>query len=297
LKTKANSTINEIIEQIKNEGNPINSNNTAIYEKILDQSQHWIVPEGKEEESWISIQSRLEDNTKVVPINPWLKWAASIAAVIVITLSFILLTPGKETYFADGITEITLPDGSLVILNAGSTLSFSENLFGKRSLAFDGEGFFKVTPGKEFTVETTIGTVTVLGTSFNLSSFNNDFIVKCYTGRVKVISLDNEAILTQGLEVNVLKGGFIGIEAFDASLGQEWMAGLFSYNNEPLSNVFDEIQRQFGVEIIFETDNIDRSFTGLFSNEDQTDEVLKTICTPMGLSFELIETNKYLISE
>ncbi|MDA1121963.1 MAG: FecR domain-containing protein [Bacteroidetes bacterium] len=298
METNNNSLINEIIEQVKNDGNPINSNDIAIYKKILDQSQNWIIPEGRvEEESWISIQSRLEDDTKVVPIFPWLKWAASIAAIILIAISLILIVPDKENYLADGITEITLPDGSIVTLNTGSSLSFSNNIFGKRSIEFEGEGFFEVIPGKEFTVETSKGLVTVLGTSFNVSSFDNDFIVKCYTGKVKVNNLDKEAILTPGFELKTLNGESSGIQAFDTSQGEKWVSGLFSYNNEPLSNVFAEIQRQFGVEIIIGTDNIDRSFSGLFSNEDKIDEVLKTVCAAMGLSFELTEAEKYVISE
>lgn len=296
LGTKQNSMVDEIMETLKSEKGSIDSNETMIYKKILNQSQNWAVPEGKKEEAiWNSIESRLDKKTKVVPMTPWFKWAASAAAVILIAFSLILIQPDEQNYFADGITEISLPDGSSVTLNAGTSMSFSESFFGARNVSLEGEGFFEVTPGKEFTVTTSNGIITVLGTSFDVSSLGNDFSVKCYTGKVKVANLENEAILTPGEEVSALNGVYLGVVNFDTSTGKEWTEGIFYYKNEPIIKVFAEIGRQFNVEITFDIDNMNRSYSGLFSNQDNLDDVLKTICAPMELSFELVESNKYVV--
>ena len=101
-------------------------------------------------------------------------------------------------------------------------MSFSESFFGTRNISLEGEGYFEVTPGNEFTVSTSHGVVTVLGTSFGVNSSGDDFIVKCYTGKVKVENRENEAILTPGLEVSAVNGVYSGVGKFDTATGKEW---------------------------------------------------------------------------
>jgi len=78
-------------------------------------------------------------------------------------------------------SEIKLPDGSSVYLNAGSTLRYPTN-YGKvkRDIYLSGEGYFIVTryAGKPFTVYTTLSKIRALGTEFNVKAYPDEDVVE-----------------------------------------------------------------------------------------------------------------------
>ncbi|HMR19178.1 MAG TPA: FecR domain-containing protein [Sphingobacterium sp.] len=88
--------------------------------------------------------------------------------------------------------EILLPDGSTVWLNAGSFLTFSNNMMeGKREVYLNGEGFFDIKhTGSQFVVRTRQADIAVLGTSFNASSYEDEtvFSVELLSGKVELNS-------------------------------------------------------------------------------------------------------------
>lgn len=94
-----------------------------------------------------------------------------------------------------GKQAVTLPDGSVVILNEGSQLSLTE-AFGKekREISFSGEGYFDIVPdsGRPFVVHTGRVTTTVLGTAFNLTAYEDqpEISVTVEHGEVAVGEVD-----------------------------------------------------------------------------------------------------------
>ncbi len=88
---------------------------------------------------------------------------------------------------------LTLPDGSTVSLNSGSTLKYT-GLYGinEREVYLDGEGYFKIKKGeKKFIVKTDIINVEVVGTEFNLSAYNEDrqISTSLFSGKVEIKNL------------------------------------------------------------------------------------------------------------
>ena len=84
-------------------------------------------------------------------------------------------------------TEFHLPDSSFVALNMGSELYYTKKGWQtERRVELKGEAFFKVKKGSIFEVETDQGIISVLGTEFNVKSWNNYFEVTCYSGLVRV---------------------------------------------------------------------------------------------------------------
>lgn len=111
------------------------------------------------------------------------------------------LLPQVETFKTENgeIASLTLPDNSQVTLNAGSQVVYSGNRFNtRRKIQLTGEAYFKVTKGNTFSVVTTEGTVTVLGTTFNVRSRDEKLSVFCYTGKVKVSDPFKAVYLTKG---------------------------------------------------------------------------------------------------
>jgi len=147
-------------------------------------------------------QKESERKAKLIKIkNDLLKWAAIIILVFFVgSFSYFL---GKKGYTISdkyceikvplgSRTQVTLPDGSKVWLNAGSTLKYNQDFIkDKRIVYLDGEAYFEVVKYNNipFYVNTSHLNITVLGTKFNVRSYSDDKTIETtlVEGKVKVI--------------------------------------------------------------------------------------------------------------
>ncbi|MEL7343056.1 MAG: FecR domain-containing protein, partial [Bacteroidota bacterium] len=174
-------------------------------QRIINTVDHWEVPATRsKDEAWTQFAAGLQDieekSTPVRSLRP-LRWISVAAAVIVLASVAFLLRDTTQTYTTSigGKEIVSLPDGSTVQLNANSSLSFDPaDWEDERSVQLDGEAFFSVAEGKTFTVQTDQGSVSVLGTSFNVHDRPESWSVQCYTGKVEVKSQTQTVILTAG---------------------------------------------------------------------------------------------------
>jgi ferric-dicitrate binding protein FerR (iron transport regulator) len=189
--------------------------------------------------------------TRIIPLRRWLSYAA--AACVTLLLAFALYNPTKKVSagIAQHVTH-QLPDGSSVAINAASSISYRPWLWAvTRKIELEGEAFFKVTKGRRFVVTAKQGQVEVLGTSFNVRARDSSFIVSCETGKVRVSNPNGEQILTPGLITKANPAGVLVAPYTDLPEQQlsAWKEGKFYFNDVPLREVFDEIERQFEVKI------------------------------------------------
>jgi len=221
-------------------------------------------------------------------VRMWPKLLAVAASVVIIMGIFLTINRTDsltETTLAQQHRTVTLPDGSTVKLNASSTVVFDEEWADERSIHLDGEAFFDVKKGSRFQVITDNGTVEVLGTSFNVFSREDDFKVACKTGKVRVSSDTKQVILTPNLATLKSSDGLV--EPFSTLSQDDWTRGYFAFDDEPLENVFEELERQFGVTVLAKDSEKGR-FTGEFSAED-LDTALRVICGPMDMDYRVDE--------
>jgi ferric-dicitrate binding protein FerR (iron transport regulator) len=192
--------------------------------------------------------------------------------------------------------EIILPDTSEIRLNAESKISYDEKKWDiKRNISLQGEAFFKVAKGKAFTVTTEQGTVTVLGTQFNVENREGFFEVTCYEGLVSVVYDEEETKLPAGNSIIVINGKLSKSSA--AINGQpSWMRNESSFQSIPLKYVFAEFQRQHNIKVYSEGVDTNMLFTGSFSNTD-TDLALKSISIPLQIKFTLEGSNVQFYEE
>jgi transmembrane sensor len=188
---------------------------------------------------------------RIIPLRRWLSYAA--AACVTLLLAFALFNPTK-TVSAGIAQHVThqLPDGSSVAINAASSISYHPWLWAvTRKIELEGEAFFKVTKGRRFLVKAKQGQVEVLGTSFNVRARGSSFVVSCETGKVRVSNPKGEQILTPGLITRANPSGILVAPYTDIPEQQlsAWKDGKFYFNDVPLYEVFQEIQRQFEVQI------------------------------------------------
>ena len=166
-----------------------------------------------------------------------------------------------------GQYQVSLPDGSMVWLNAASSLSFPVNFTGKqRKVSITGEAYFEIKKNRNqpFVVQSGNQEVEVLGTEFNINSYLPGSIsTSLVEGSVKVINTSSreEVILQPGKQA-VLNNQEIVTNGFNVENVTSWRKGLFSYTNASLNTVMNDFERWYDVEVVYEGSVPDFDFTG-----------------------------------
>ncbi len=265
--------------------------------RAVEVVQTWQMPATRsKEQAWELLLGNLEAGKPagkhVYLFNRAQTWqlaAAASVACLVVAAVYLFFFQTTTVKVGNGQTlAYQLPDGSTVTLNAGSELQFHEkNWPNQRELHLKGEAFFEVEKGSPFTVVTQQGTVTVLGTSFNVYSRQQRFEVACKTGKVKVnsfkpqaeeILLPGDVVKSNGQQIDLSSGNAV------TRFGQ-WRQGEFHFEAVSTASVFEELERQFDVKITA-TVNQHELFTGYFYNQNLS-EALQMVCQPMGYQFEV----------
>ncbi len=207
----------------------------------------------------------------------------------------------KTTEWGKKLT-LTLPDGSEVRLNSGSTLKFPERFEGDvREVELSGEAFFEVTKNsdKPFIIKSDEVNTTVLGTSFNVNTYpeNQQISVTVATGRVKVASRESEVFLgpnEQGVFDKDTKS--ISKEKIDIASFMYWKDGIIHFEDVELSNVLESLERWYGVTFVMDNHNIGGCHITATYDNDALSEVLESIVyAKKGLHYEFLEDKKILI--
>lgn len=269
----------------------------STYERIARTSARLQAPEFDSEKALNELRAkRASGSSKVIRMRTpgyWLKIAAAVIVLIAVPYFYInSLSEKIQTDYAQR-TEVQLPDASEVILNAGSSLSFSEKKWDEnRNVRLEGEAYFKVAKGKKFTVQTREGDVTVLGTQFNVVQRGDIFIVRCYEGLVRVDHLDKNIELPAGSSYRFVNGR---AEQSDQLLATapSWIDDESSFQSMPLSYVLSELERQYDIKVITKNVDLQEVFTGTFSNRNMN-LALQSISAPLQLEYS-INGNKVLL--
>ncbi len=273
------------------------TNEYLTYKKIVDFSSKLEAPAYNTEEALD--QSKINRNAKIIRLNP-IRKKLQIAAVVLVLITgsyFFINSLDKNviTGYAENKT-LTLPDSSTVTLNSVSEITFNKNNWDtNRNLTLEGEAFFKVAKGKKFTVNTSQGIATVLGTQFNVENRTGFFEVTCYEGSVSVYFNGETTILPAGNSFLAIDNEVIitDISGVNDTQTPSWLLNESSFKSIPLKYVLNEFERQFDTKI--ETKNINTSilFTGTISNKNK-EIALKSICAPYQINYK-IEKNKVLL--
>ena len=261
-------------------------------EAIIKATDELALPSYQVDEAYFKFHLQKKEE-KVSSLRNRILWASGIAAGLCLFLYFLLNSSSNnlieyQTLATETLSK-TLPDGSEVQLNDGSTLSFDvSNWEADRTLDLAGEAQFKVEKGSVFSVQTANGIVEVLGTQFNVRARGNSLRVECYEGKVRVSAGSEESSLSAGTSVRVIAGVFEGIQQIDRT-EPSWVNGTSTFAQENLDQVFEELARQYGVTI--KKSSLNKRFSGSFTH-DNLELALQQVCKPMGLNCSLSEDQK-----
>ena len=151
-------------------------------------------------------------------------------------------------------TSFELPDGSTVWLNSGSSVSFPRDFKGDvRWIQLKGEAYFDVTKSKHpFQVRTPLFTVNVLGTAFNVMSYDHEvpaitlergkILLETRSKRHKTLIPGQQAVIDTVSQAITLK-------KVDASLFSSWIRNQLIFKNEPLGTVVNRLERWYNIDI------------------------------------------------
>ncbi|WP_395043750.1 FecR family protein [Flavobacterium sp.] len=266
----------------------------AIFENIKKYSSELKTSNFDSTKILSNVLSSKKKKSNVISLNYNL--FIKIAAVLVVGFWLFycyenILTTSEFTQNGKKTTFI-LPDSSQVVLNCGSEIDYKKfNWDDNRNINLYGEAYFKVAKGKKFQVNTNLGKVIVLGTQFNVKARENRLDVTCFEGSVKVKYKNQEIILTPGETVSFENN--IKIIEQNVSIQKPlWIVNEIIFEKEKLSNVIEEIQRQYNVSIDISKVNSNQLFTGKIPSND-IDIALKTIAIIYHLNYIKSSNSNY----
>jgi transmembrane sensor len=191
-----------------------------------------------------------------------------------------------------GQFQVQLPDGSTVWLNSASSLRYPVRFGGsERQVEINGEAYFEVSrnPSKPFRVVSNRQTVEVLGTSFNIMAYNDEFSTNTtlIEGSVKVIGTAKSEIISPG-EQTLVKGGDITVRNADIDEAMAWKNGYFIFKGENIGSIMRKISRWYDVKVDFQGVDQGKVFGGKISRSRKVSEVLKMLESTGSIHFKLV---------
>ncbi len=199
-------------------------------------------------------------------------------------------------------TKLYLPDGTLVWLNAGSRMTYSQG-FGveNRKVELEGEGYFEVKQNEKipFFVKTKDLQLQVLGTKFNFRDYPEDHevVVSLLEGKVGLNNLlreEKEAVLSPDERAVLNKAnGLLTVESVTASNASQWTDGYLFFDEELLPDIAKELERSYNVKIHIANDSLKtfRFYGNFVRREQNIQEVLEALASTEKMQYKIEERN------
>lgn len=237
------------------------------------------------------------------------------AAILIILLPLAGYWGGMETVksgFSDIVveapmgarTKLYLPDGTLVWLNAGSKITYSQG-FGveNRNLALEGEGYFEVKKKEKlpFRINTEDLNLQVLGTKFNFRNYieDDEAVVDLIEGRVELnrpfIAGDKSTLSPSDRYIMDKAKGNYRMSSIKPDNARAWTNGELFFNEERFADIARTLERAYNVDIeVADTVKNKRFYAGFIRNDVTIDKIFETFAATGRLKFE-VRNNRYII--
>ncbi len=202
-----------------------------------------------------------------------------------------------------GEYRVVLSDGTKVWINSGSELTSPMNFEkGERVVELKGEAYFDVIKSKEwpFIVRTCRSSVKVLGTSFNVCSYEGDALeqVTLEQGGVEVKHHDETYLLHPGEQFELdTRNEEIEVKPVNVKLYTSWIDGMFRFHNMPLDLLTVKLERWYNVHFVFSNEVCKNyRFTGAIRKDVDFNEFIRLIERTTNVKF-IIKQKNIIIQE
>lgn len=237
----------------------------------------------------------------------YLTWAATVLTLLAGTGYFFFTRPLKKNGIHEILanrgtrSQVTLPDGTLVWLNAGSRLVYNDE-YGvhQRTLQLEGEAYFDVAKQADipFEVQVKDAVIKVLGTAFNLRAYGDepDIVTALISGSVQLQYRQEDAmhkaLLKPGQKLTLTRRE--GSNTFTAAWSPlwhnqqqtvteiAWKDNTLSFDKEKFSSLAARLERWYNITVVFEDPQLKAlEFSGSIKGE-QMSEVMTVLSRSSG---------------
>ena len=206
-----------------------------------------------------------EESSRKKHFPKWLRWTLSSVAAAGVFIGHKSVEPVGQSPFAARTIEVpvgqrvhtVLSDGTSVWLNSNSRLELVADGGGFRKVRLDGEALFDVShdESRPFVVETERNSVTVLGTTFDVSAYGDsgNCSVKLYEGSVSLSDSDGSEIcrLAPFQRVDIIGDGYM-MSGMNPNERELWTEGIYFFDDKTYSEIFRTVQSYYKTRIIIE---------------------------------------------
>lgn len=294
--------------------NDSNQTQFKLWEKEWMQSKQEDVEVASE---WKRLQCKIRTQEAITPMLSigklaiWRKVAAIAASVLLFILGGYSVWQVKpylqpKTYFAleaqyGEKSKMVLSDGTVVWLDAGSTLKYSNRFNAvNREVELDGEAYFEVTKqnGATFIVKTRSYDIRVKGTKFNVTAYSDDSFITTalLEGAVDLLYKGQEIKLSPGESIRLdLDSDTFTRNRANVAQAKAWSENRIEYDGITLKELVKRLSRQYNVKIFLESNkNESKEFRVSIRNGETIGEVLNAISKIIPLKIERKENDIYI---
>lgn len=228
-------------------------------------------------------------------------WAAASVAVLLIAggVYYTVNRTSEQGIAGTMITEmaeqgnirkITLPDSSIIWLNADSKIRYAQQ--NGREIWLEGEGYFEIAPRQEqgFLVHTGQLDVQVLGTSFNINAYapGDSITVTVSSGKVAVKTEQNTDVAVTANQQAVYKAAADKINRYDISAADSgaWREGLLVFKNASFESIARTLERRYKAHIRFDGQKTASALlSARFGKDEPIKDILRMLCDIYGFNY------------
>ncbi len=242
------------------------------------------------------------------PVRRFIKYAAGIAAAIVLIISLCtaIYYKTRSEVFNKTWTEIeapawtkanfSLPDGSKVWLNSRSSIKYRGDYLSDRRVTLEGEAYFDVRSDKKhpFTVEADNLIIKALGTRFNVSSYDDESNMEIVLEEGELLISDRklkralkvnpEELITYNKEQDEFLAACVRTKSYVS-----WKEGKLVFRNDPMDVIARRLGRWYNVDIDIKGDNYDQLGLHATFIDDNLEEVLYFLERSLSVQYKIIE--------
>ena len=187
---------------------------------------------------------------------------------------------------------LTLADGTLVCLNAGSKLRFPVQFSGiTRNVELEGEGYFQVARNEKipFVVNASGVNITVLGTEFNVNTCRKQKVQTVLVkGSVQVENGGKREVVLRPGELAETVGTQIRVTQVNVRKYTAWREGVFYFEEADLEEIMTELADWYCVQAVFTDQTVrTRKFSGVLERSETIENVLKKIERTTSVHFTI----------
>ncbi|MDD5892474.1 MAG: FecR domain-containing protein [Bacteroidales bacterium] len=264
--------------------------NRIIFREVEGEwaESHKTTMEARRIQELLSRKGKTTRNKKLI-FSSILAIAAAMSAAFLIDRTIINSSTTPEPLFYTMTapmgthSKLSLPDGSVVWLNAGSSLRYSSDFgISERNISLEGEAYFEVSKNEKLPFRVSAGgcLFSVLGTEFDIQAYEGDDNVTAVLmqGSLRCDISGNTEYMTPGDMVIIGEDSILRKDRVNANQYRSWIDGLICYDKIELPALLKKLSREYNVDIRLITNEFNsRTLHVSFASDVPIETILKAI--------------------